>query len=113
MLFLVCTCIEPMNTLYIVQSGFAVVWWAFGGNRDAGLEARCTGRIHHCHHIRKEAFHIHSASKSPVARLTQKHQHFLCRYRNARDEYLMVRDRKDETWLGSTQEDSENFCIPE
>lgn len=86
MLFLVCICIEPTNTPYVVQTGFAVVGRAFGRSRDAGLELRCTGmRIHHCHHIRKEAFHVHPDGKSPVARFTQKHQHFLCRYCSAHD----------------------------
>jgi len=109
MLFLVSACIKPMNTLYVVQFGFAIA-----RNRDAGLEVRCTGtRMHPCHHVRKVPFCMHPAGKSPVAPFTQKHQHFPCRYRNARDDYLTVRDLSDETWLGSAREDSENFSIPE
>lgn len=89
MLFLVCTCIEPTNALHIVQSSFAVVGTAFGRNRDADLEMRCTGtRIHLCHCIRKEVFLIHLAGISPVAPFTQKHQNFLCKYRNVCDEYI-------------------------
>lgn len=99
MLFLVYTCIEPTNALYIVQSSFAVLGIAFGRNRDADLEARCTGmRIRLCHCIRKEVFLIHPAGISPVAPFTQKHQDFLCKYSNVHDEYLMVRDVNDETW---------------
>lgn len=89
MLFLVCGCIEPANTLYVSRSGFALVGTDAGRNGGAGSEVRCAGvRIHGCRHIRQEAFQTHPAGSSPAARFTQKHQHF--GYCDARDEHLMV-----------------------